>query len=121
MTPPLTPDPAMLQALERAGGPALVAALLRSFVEKSPGRLAELRDRLAAGHAADAGRIAHTMKSSAGQLGMTVLQQACQAFETAAEPPGTGAAALPELLAQIEKAFYDYREWADAVRREPAP
>lgn len=121
MTAPLTPDPAMLQSLERAGGPALVAALLRSFTDKSPGRLAELRAALAAGDPAAAGRVAHTMKSSAGQLGMTVLQQACQELETAAETPGADPAALASRLAQIENAFYDYRQWAETIRREPAP
>lgn len=118
MGAPLVPELRLIESLKNIGGAKLLGKLLRSFLDNLPVRLAEMRAHLAAGEISAAGRLAHKMKSSTGQLGMTVLQELGQKFETAAETAAPDPAALQELLAQSEDAFAGYRAWVETALRE---
>src|SRR3989339_882376 len=98
----LTPELRMIESLRSMGGAKLLGKLFRSFLGNSPVRLAEMRALLAAGEVPASGRVAHKLKSSAGQLGMTALQALGQQFETAAELPGADPVALAGLLGSME-------------------
>ncbi len=52
------------------------------------------------------GRAAHSLKSSAGQLGAVALSEAALAVETAA---GTGAPEMPQLIATLDRCAAETR------------
>lgn len=70
-----------LRAVQREGQPDLVAEVITLFLEDAPLRLAALREAVARGDLTLAGRLAHTIKGSAGHLGAKTLSAICGRFE----------------------------------------
>ncbi len=64
---------AALQALDEPGSRALVTQLVTSFVQAADGQFARVAEAVAAGDAKTASRAAHSLKSSAANLGAEVL------------------------------------------------
>jgi HPt (histidine-containing phosphotransfer) domain-containing protein len=116
----LIPELQMIEALRTIGGSKLLGKLFRSFLGNAPVRLAAMRAALTAADAPAAGLVAHKVKSSAGQLGMTALQALAQQFELAAELPGADVMALTGLLGRMEDTFGDYRPWVENALAELA-
>ena len=62
-----------LKELEEPGSHALISRLIDSFLESAPSQLASVADALAEGDAGQVARTAHSLKSSAANLGAQVL------------------------------------------------
>jgi HPt (histidine-containing phosphotransfer) domain-containing protein len=100
-------DPAAIARLKRIGGDGLVREMLTLFLQHAPGRVATAEEAVAAGTLRAAEHAAHSLKSSAGNVGATRLQAAAAAVEAATESSATESSAaespptpsLPESLA----------------------
>ena len=85
MIPDAEFDDQPVRLLRRIGKGKLLASMQALFERDGPARMAAIRAALAIGDAAGAARPAHSLKSSAGQLGAVGLQRACDEIEKAAE------------------------------------
>jgi two-component system, sensor histidine kinase and response regulator len=102
-------DGAALERLRRVGGNTLVHRLLELYLANGPERIRSLSDGAAAGDVQRVERVAHTMKSSAGNLGAARLQRTAEALEA-----GAAAGMIDdELVARLVR---EYDEAAAALR-----
>jgi HPt (histidine-containing phosphotransfer) domain-containing protein len=109
MTEPVLAD-AAFERLRRIGGATLLRQMIELFLEYGPDRTDALVDGVMAGDAAQVERAAHTLKSTAGNLGAVRLQHAAQAVETAA--------AQGEVAGELtERLLAEYEESTTALRR----
>lgn len=76
-------DANALRLLHRAGGEKLISKMSALFAANAPQRIKGAEEALAAGDLAAAFSFAHSLKSSAGQLGAVRLQQLCDSLESA--------------------------------------
>jgi HPt (histidine-containing phosphotransfer) domain-containing protein len=74
-------DPAALRSLERAGGPELVKQMIRLFLENLPRRVAGALAGARGGNWTEVQRAGHSLKSSAGYLGLRDLAERAAAVE----------------------------------------
>jgi two-component system, sensor histidine kinase and response regulator len=77
-------DGAAVARLQRLGGGELLRGMLELFLTQGPERLDAMDAAAAAGDAAHVERAAHSLKSSAGNLGAQRLQHAAELLELAA-------------------------------------
>jgi HPt (histidine-containing phosphotransfer) domain-containing protein len=99
----------VIETLRIIGGPKLVRELIELFVRYAPERMATARAGIESGALGDAQRAMHSLKSSAGQLGLTALQEACSRGEASAgKADATGAATA---LAQVEAIWPETSAW----------
>jgi HPt (histidine-containing phosphotransfer) domain-containing protein len=79
-------DPAVIASLRRAqqeyGNPEFIARLVALFQANAPGRLASIREAVAARDSGTISRTAHTLKSNCGMLGATRLADLVGRLET---------------------------------------
>ncbi|HZS58958.1 MAG TPA: Hpt domain-containing protein [Gemmatimonadaceae bacterium] len=90
----------VLENLRIVGGPKLVRELIELFVRSAPERIAAARAGIENGDLDATQRAMHSLKSSAGQLGITAIQDSCRRAEISAtnrDAMGAGSA-----LAQVE-------------------
>jgi HPt (histidine-containing phosphotransfer) domain-containing protein len=114
-------DPALIPAEARpaldtirdVGGIELVVALLRTFVQYSDAQVAEAGRAATAGDASAVARIAHSLKSSAEQVGAVALADVCRTAELA--HGGTDEASTAALVAGIRREYTRAREWMERV------
>lgn len=99
-----TLDPAGFERLRRIGGAALVEAMAAAFLENAPGRVAAVVAAHAAGDREGIARAAHSLKSTAGNLGATAVQRAAERLERDAS---TVVAPELELLVQELRTRFD--------------
>jgi HPt (histidine-containing phosphotransfer) domain-containing protein len=99
--------------LHAIGGDELVSAMLRTFVQFTEAQLLRLSDAEGAGDLDAAATIAHTVRSSARQLGALGLGQACEAAMLAGR--GGDAAALHAAAEGMRREFTAARPWMDAL------
>ncbi len=78
-------DERVLVMLRRVGKGKLLEPMASLFEKSAPARMSAMREAVRAGRAADAAMPAHSLKSSAGQLGAVGLQGMCGDIERAAE------------------------------------
>jgi len=78
-------NPAMLANLRRIGGTKLLNEMIRIFLEQVPQKMKTLRSALHNRDADALERAAHSIKSSAGNLGALQLQQIAATMEESAE------------------------------------
>ena len=100
-------DPKALDNLREVvgGDPEFLAELVDTFLDDVPSLLADLRQGLAAGDAAEVRRHAHSLKSNGAEFGATELSQRCGQLEVMAkEGRLVGAASL---LTQIEGLYQE--------------
>jgi len=69
----------------REDGDELLIDLIEIFLREAPERVKMLEDALAANHAPQAERMAHTLKSSAAAFGAEAMRSVAQAMESAAQ------------------------------------
>ena len=74
-------DPNAIKRLEEWGGPSLARKMVRLFLDTSQERVDQVRQGLAVGTLEEAERGAHSLKSSAGNLGATRLQEISATME----------------------------------------
>lgn len=98
-------DPGAAARLKRLGGERLLREMILLFLQHGPERIDAAEQGSAGGDLARVEHACHSLKSSAGNLGATALQQAAAATEHAAEAGDAAAvaAALP-LLAGLYQA-----------------
>lgn len=68
-------DPDAIERLEEWGGAALARRMVRLFLETSAERVDQVRQAFSGGAVRDAERGAHSLKSSAANVGATRLQE----------------------------------------------
>ena len=76
-------DERAMKMLHRVGGEKLVDKMGSLFAANAPLRLQSLEDALRSGEPAAGANIAHSLKSSAGQVGASGLQRLCDELESA--------------------------------------
>jgi HPt (histidine-containing phosphotransfer) domain-containing protein len=99
----------VLEALRIVGGPKLVRELIELFLKYAPERLSTARAGIQSGDLLAVQRALHSLKSSAGQLGLTAIQEGCSHGEASAakgDASGTETA-----LAQVEAAWPEAQAW----------
>jgi HPt (histidine-containing phosphotransfer) domain-containing protein len=97
-------DPEAIARLRRLGGDDLAGTLAAMFLDLAPRRLEAARAGLASGDADAVRRAAHSLKSSAGNVGAFAVLEAADRLEAAAEK-GTGATMLEPLLEALSTAY----------------
>jgi len=102
-------DRAALDRLRGWGGMKLVHDLVQLFASITPERLRMVRMAVGRGDSPAAEAAAHTLGSSAGQLGATRMQRVCMQIE-ALSATGRVADALP-LLPEMEDEYQRHRLW----------
>lgn len=107
-------DRGALARLVEWGGEGLRAKMIDLFLEHAPTRLAEIREGFGEGNAERVERGAHSLKSSAGNVGATQLQEICQEMEARASDGEL--AGLDGLLPELERACSEALEALRAVR-----
>jgi len=85
MTTEPTLDPEALERLRTLGGPTLLAKMIDLFLENTPKRLAAAGAGESSGNWYEVERAAHSLKSSAANLGLTGLQSLAREVEEFAE------------------------------------
>jgi HPt (histidine-containing phosphotransfer) domain-containing protein len=113
MPDPPVIDRAAIQRLEDWGGEALFRKMIESFLSHAPERLEEIRDGVARHDARRAELGAHSLRSSAGNLGASRLQVLCEGAETMAEAGEFSA--LEGLLPELDQVFSDAREELERI------
>ncbi len=76
-----------LRRMEAEGLPGLATRLVRTYLENSRRLLVELQAAMDAGDAEGVRRAAHSVKSTAANIGANVLSQIGRALEIAAQEP----------------------------------
>lgn len=102
-------DAAAVDRLRRLGGANLVRQMLELYLAQGPERMKSLVEGAAAGDTDRVERSAHTMKSSAGNVGALRLQQTAEALEAAA-----GAGVIDHVI--VERLVREYHESAVVLR-----
>jgi len=110
-------DTAVIEGLRELGGdddPGLVLELIEMFLDDAPSRLSEMMQGLEAGDLELMTRSAHTLKSSAANMGAMLLSSICKELEAAARAQDVARyAAMTEACQEIydrsEKALREIR------------
>ena len=96
-------DPSAMDRLRRIGGDRLVGKMLASFDAFATEKVGGIQNAVSAGDWEEAGREAHALKSSAGNVGAMELQRLSFAVECAGRE-GDGEA-IPALVVELTAAF----------------
>lgn len=102
-----------IDQLRDLGGDDFVTELIDLFLGQTPSQLAAMRDALTQGDSTALQKVAHTLKSSAGNFGGRVLQELCARTERAAMTDGSS---LPALLNHVDDAFARVKEYLQSKR-----
>jgi HPt (histidine-containing phosphotransfer) domain-containing protein len=102
-------DPAALERLHRWGGDALRTQIVEMFLARAPDQIATALAAAQRGDAEEVRKVAHTLKSSAGQLGAVTVQRLCQDAEHRAEA-GESSSLVP-LLHALANELERFRAW----------
>jgi two-component system, sensor histidine kinase and response regulator len=84
LTTPPSLNPQAVERLKRLGGDPLARQMIELFLELGPARMDELASGLAAADAGRVERVAHSLKSAAGNVGAVLLQEHATSLEHAA-------------------------------------
>ncbi len=102
-----------LRALEEGGSPGLLAELIDLFLKQGAKQLGEMREALTSKDGAGLGRLAHTMKGSAGSLGAARLSGLCRELEAAIR-----AKSWPEVGARVGESEAEFARVRAALEEE---
>lgn len=103
-------DAAITQLQELGEGNDLLIEILQMFREETPKRLDAMADSVFSSFAHELARSAHSLKSSAGNIGAARLQTLCASIEAAAR---TGD--LDGMASQVAIARREYQVALDAL------
>lgn len=113
-------SPIDFTAIERLlewGGPALQQKMIDLFLENGPERIQSVRSGIESGDFGTAERAAHSLKSSAGNLGANRLQELARQMEEALEA-GNGARAgelVPEMEEHLTQTLHALRAFKEGT------
>lgn len=96
-------DPEAIERLQEWGGPDLVRKMVRLFLENAPERMSLIRTGLATGELEVAERGAHSLKSSAGNVGARDLHLVSAEMEDLASRAEEEA--MEDLLPRLEEVY----------------
>lgn len=99
--------------LRSIGGDELVREMMGTFVRFATAHSARLHEAAAHGDLEGGATIAHTLKSSARQLGANQLAEVCASAELAAR--GGDAAGFLQWTEEVGAAFVDARAWMEPL------
>jgi HPt (histidine-containing phosphotransfer) domain-containing protein len=100
-------DAEALERLRGLGGESLVQRMIALFLEHAPERASAAVSALAAGHVEDVERAAHSLKSTAANLGTLRLRSLAERIERTAADHGDGLADLvAQIMASVEEAAH---------------
>jgi signal transduction histidine kinase/CheY-like chemotaxis protein/HPt (histidine-containing phosphotransfer) domain-containing protein len=102
-----------IRALSPANGEALLERVLQAFLNDTPGHLHTLRQAIAADDAEQLRKSAHSLKSSAANVGANALAQRSKELEQLGRNDTTAGAAV--LLADMERSFQAARQALGAM------
>lgn len=106
-----------LDMLRSIGGDEMLAMMMQTFLQFTEERLSKLVEEASLGNVSEVASIAHSLKSSARQLGALALGEACAATEDA------GRAGRKELalagVESIRREFVAARPWLRSLAGEP--
>ena len=106
---------ATLERLNRIGGQEFLVEMIDLFLLHAPQRLRTAREALASGDLHQLYRAAHSLKSTAGNLGARGLEDVARRLEERAS--GGDAEAAGPLLEAVELAYDHVRARLEAERR----
>lgn len=110
-----TLDPAALDRLREWGGDKLLGQMIRLFLENAPGRMEQIRSGAGDGGVGEAEKGAHSLKSSAANVGAHRVRDVSADIERLAG--GGDLAAVRGLLPSLEAAFAEAIEALGAVEK----
>ncbi|HXX93164.1 MAG TPA: Hpt domain-containing protein [Planctomycetota bacterium] len=99
----VTLDPAALDRLRELGGVALLSKMIDLFLENTPKRIQAALEGERTGNWHEVERAAHSIKSSAANLGLAGLRSLAQQVEALAEVEESGP--LLPLLQELEACY----------------
>lgn len=105
-------DRQALERLDRIGGREFVLEMIALFLENAPQRLDAARQTLAAGDIQGLYRAAHSLKSTAANLGGRELQAASERVEAMARNGALDA--IAPLLEEMERSYDHLRQSLEA-------
>lgn len=106
-------DGGAIRRLRDWGGPELPRKMVEIFLSHTPDRLVQIRAGVSGRNGAEVGAGAHSLKSSAGNVGAVQLQALCQAAEMMAEAKDFRA--LDGLLPELERIYSNSREELEGI------
>ena len=98
-----------LEMLRGVGGDEMLAMMMQTFIQFADERLIKLAEESRDGRIAEVAGIAHSLKSSARQLGALALGEACAVTEAAAKAGDQAAAARG--VADVEREYALAKGW----------
>jgi HPt (histidine-containing phosphotransfer) domain-containing protein len=101
----------VIEGLRELGGeddPGLLLELVEMFLEDAPDRIREMEESMASGDLETMRRSAHTLKSSAANMGSINLSEICSKMEDAARQEETGSYA--EMVPTAVNAFSEFEK-----------
>lgn len=107
-----------LELLRSIGGDEMLAMMMQTFLTFADERLAKLIEEADAGNISEVAGIAHSLKSSARQLGALALGEAC-AITEAAGKSGDGVTAVRG-VSEIQREYAAAQPWMRAVATGPS-
>ena len=116
---PQIPDDAKpaLDMLRSVGGDEMLAMMMQTFLQFAEERLTKMVEEANLGNIPEVASIAHSLKSSARQLGALALGEACAVTEAAGKA-GQKEVALDGVGA-IQREFAAARPWLKTLAGEP--
>lgn len=120
MSDPVILNPAALARLKEWGGDKLLSQMVRLFLENSPARMEQIRTGAqAGGDVQEAEKGAHSLKSSAANVGAEELRELAAAMERHGTD-GDGSA-VAELLPKLEDAYARAQAALEEIERGSNP
>jgi HPt (histidine-containing phosphotransfer) domain-containing protein len=112
---PLIPDDAKpaLDMLRSVGGDEMLAMMMQTFLQFAEERVAKMVEEASLGNINEVAGIAHSLKSSARQLGALALGEACAVTEAAGKA-GRNEIALGGVEA-IQREFATAKPWLQSL------
>jgi len=119
MSEPVVLDPAALDRLKEWGGEELLSQMVRLFLDNSPERMEQIRGGVDGGDIRESEKGAHSLKSSAANLGAEELRALATSMERHASERED--AAVAALLPELEGAYARARAALEEIAREAKP
>ena len=102
-------DPKVIDSLRKLtpeGEADVLSEVLQLFLEEVPKKIRALQEAVHAGDAAEAGRVAHSLKGSSGNIGADSMMDVCRRIDDLARAGDLAATAplLPSLTSEYHRA-----------------
>jgi two-component system, cell cycle response regulator DivK len=109
-----------LERLRKLGGDEFVGQMIDLFLDYAATKIAEARQAGLAGDLAAVARAVHPIKSSAGNIGASQVQEIAARLEQLTKQP-PGGPGLNPLLGELERAFAEIKPLLEAEKKKSEP